>query len=187
MLQHFLVTEKSRLILRGLSCIRIPLHASALIAAPSSWPSGVSEDPFTMGLLQSNLLSRHIVLLLYLSLLVCGAIVTYDFNITWVITNPDGAFLRPTIGINGQWPIPQIRATVGDGVVVNVNNQLGNQSTSLHFHGLFMNGTTHMDGPVGTSQCSIPPGSSFTYKFQVCLSTDQRFPTLSNAFLTVLG
>lgn len=39
-LQHFLVTEQSRLILRALSCIRIPLHASALIAAPSSWPAG---------------------------------------------------------------------------------------------------------------------------------------------------
>ncbi len=125
-----------------------------------------------MGPLQSNLLARSAVLLLYFSFLVSGAVVTYDFNITWVITNPDGAFQRPTLGINGQWPIPQIRATVGDSVVVNVNNQLGNQSTSLHFHGLYMNGTTHMDGPVGTSQCSIPPGSSFTYKFKVRLATN---------------
>ena len=101
------------------------------------------------------------------AIFVRSATVTYDFNITWVTANPDGALDRPTIGINGQWPIPQITATVGDRVVVNVENQLGNQSTSLHFHGLFMNGTTHMDGPVGVTQCSIPPGGTFKYDFKV--------------------
>ncbi|KAL7822574.1 Cupredoxin [Trichoderma gracile] len=96
-----------------------------------------------------------------------AATVKYDFNITWVTANPDGAFARPVIGINNQWPIPRIEANVGDRIVVNVNNQLGNQSTSLHFHGLYMNGTTHMDGPVGVSQCAIPPGHSFTYDFTI--------------------
>jgi len=76
-------------------------------------------------------------------------------------------FERPTIGINGEWPIPRIEATIGDRIIVNVINQLGNQSTSLHFHGLFQNGTTMMDGPVGVSQCAIPPGASFTYNFTV--------------------
>lgn len=93
--------------------------------------------------------------------------VTYDWNITWVTTNPDTLFERTTMGINNQWPCPTVNITKGDRVVVNVNNQLGNQSTSLHFHGLFQNGTTHMDGPVGVSQCAIPPGSSFTYNFTV--------------------
>ncbi|KAH9907865.1 Cupredoxin [Xylariomycetidae sp. FL2044] len=96
-----------------------------------------------------------------------AATVTYNFNITWVTANPDGTFERPTIGINGQWPIPRITADVGDNIVVHVTNQLGNQSTSLHFHGLFMNGTTHMDGPSQVSQCQIPPGSSFTYNFTI--------------------
>ncbi|KAL7944458.1 Cupredoxin [Trichoderma barbatum] len=99
--------------------------------------------------------------------LASAATVTYDFNITWVTANPDGAFARPVIGINNQWPIPHIEANVGDRVIVNVNNQLGNQSTSLHFHGLFMNGTTHMDGPVGVTQCEIPPGHSFQYDFSI--------------------
>ena len=93
--------------------------------------------------------------------------VTYDFNLTWVNTNPDGMFNKPTIGINGQWPIPTIRGDVGDTVVVNVHNMLGNRSTSLHFHGLYMNGTAQMDGPVGTTQCLIPPGSSLKYEFKV--------------------
>ncbi|KAL7912833.1 Cupredoxin [Trichoderma velutinum] len=96
-----------------------------------------------------------------------AATVNYDFNITWVTANPDGAFARPVIGINNQWPIPRIEANVGDRIVVNVNNQLGNQSTSLHFHGLYMNGSTHMDGPVGVSQCDIPPGHSFKYDFTI--------------------
>lgn len=91
----------------------------------------------------------------------------YDFNITWVTANPDGLLARPVIGINGKWPIPVIRTTIGDRLIVNVNNQLGNQSTSLHFHGLFQNGTTEMDGPTAVSQCPIPPGGSFTYNFTV--------------------
>ncbi|KAM6477817.1 Cupredoxin [Trichoderma sp. SZMC 28011] len=99
--------------------------------------------------------------------LASAATVNYDFNITWVTANPDGAFARPVIGINNQWPIPRIEANIGDRIVINVNNQLGNQSTSLHFHGLFMNGTTHMDGPVGVSQCEIPPGHSFKYDFTI--------------------
>ncbi|PQE24793.1 multicopper oxidase protein [Rutstroemia sp. NJR-2017a BVV2] len=81
--------------------------------------------------------------------------------------DPDGAFERPTIGINGQWPLPIMRATVGDRIIVNVDNQLGNQTTSLHFHGLFMNGSTHMDGPAQVSQCGIPAGSQFVYNFTV--------------------
>lgn len=95
------------------------------------------------------------------------ATVTYDFNVTWVSSNPDGAHERPTIGINGQWPLPAITANVGDRIIVNVLNQLENQTTSLHFHGLFMKNATHMDGPAQVSQCGIPPGSSFQYNFTV--------------------
>ncbi|RMZ85754.1 hypothetical protein DV737_g470, partial [Chaetothyriales sp. CBS 132003] len=92
---------------------------------------------------------------------------TYNFTIGWVTRNPDGMHPRPVIGINGEWPIPRIEANVGDVVVVNAKNDLGNQTTSLHFHGLYMNGTNHMDGPGGVTQCPIPPGSTFTYKFNI--------------------
>lgn len=111
-----------------------------------------------------------LVLLLISSSLAEAATVTYDFNITWVTANPDGLFDRPTIGINGQWPLPVMYATVGDMVIVNVDNQLGNQSTTLHFHGLYMNGTTHMDGPMGVTQCDITSGTKFTYNFTVSLT-----------------
>ncbi|KAF4440376.1 hypothetical protein F53441_12324 [Fusarium austroafricanum] len=96
-----------------------------------------------------------------------AATVSYDFSIEWVTANPDGAFERPTIGVNGKWPIPRIEAAVGDTVLVNARNNLGNQSTSLHFHGLFMNGSNHMDGPSQVTQCPIQPGESFLYNFTI--------------------
>ncbi|KAK7210791.1 hypothetical protein V2G26_017969 [Clonostachys chloroleuca] len=118
-----------------------------------------------------NPLQRLALWLLVPGQLVCllaqAATVSYDFNIGWVTVNPDGGFDRTAIGINGQWPIPRIDANVGDNIVINVHNQLGNQSTSLHFHGLFMNGTVHMDGPSQVTQCPIPPGGSFTYNFTI--------------------
>ncbi|KAL5352487.1 ferroxidase fet3 [Pseudogymnoascus australis] len=89
------------------------------------------------------------------SLLADAKVVTYDFNITWVRANPDGQFERATIGINNAWPLPIIEADVGDTVIVNVENGLGNATTSLHFHGLFQNGTTEMDGAIGVTQCGI--------------------------------
>lgn len=96
-----------------------------------------------------------------------AATVHYDFNITWVIADPTQTSPRHVIGINGQWPLPPIRCDVGDRVVIKATNSLGDESTSLHFHGLYMNGTTHMDGPVGVSQCPIAPGHTFTYDFVI--------------------
>ncbi|KAL9632391.1 MAG: hypothetical protein Q9204_003814 [Flavoplaca sp. TL-2023a] len=110
--------------------------------------------------------SSNLVVFCSLILSAVAAVVKYDFNISWVTAQPDG-FSRPTIGINGAWPIPQITANVGDRVIINAVNGLGNQTTSLHFHGLYMNGTPHMDGPVSVTQCTIPPGGSFVYDFNI--------------------
>jgi len=96
--------------------------------------------------------------------------VTYDWNITWTTANPDGRFERATIGINGKWPVPAIEVDKGDRVVVNMYNGLGDQSTSLHFHGLFQNGTSFMDGPATVTQCPVPPGHRFVYNFTVRLT-----------------
>ncbi|KAK5142357.1 hypothetical protein LTR04_002261 [Oleoguttula sp. CCFEE 6159] len=93
--------------------------------------------------------------------------VTYTFDLAWVTANPDGQLARPVIGVNGKWPLPTINCAVGDQVVINVNNNLGNESTGLHFHGLKQRGTNGYDGPPGVVQCPIPPGSSFQYSFTV--------------------
>ncbi|KAG9679669.1 conidial pigment biosynthesis oxidase Abr1/brown 1, partial [Aureobasidium melanogenum] len=91
-----------------------------------------------------------------------GNTVTYDWKLEWMIAAPDGV-ARPVIGVNGQWPCPSIDVMEGDRVVVNVYNGLGNESTSLHWHGIHQRGTNHMDGPSGATQCPIAPGQSFTY------------------------
>jgi hypothetical protein len=99
--------------------------------------------------------------------LACAATVEVYWEITWVNAAPDG-YPRPVIGINGKWPCPLLEANVGDIVIVHVDNQLGNETTGIHFHGINQLGTPEMDGPSSVTQCSIPPGSSVTYKWLVC-------------------
>ncbi|OAA61846.1 iron transport multicopper oxidase fet3 precursor [Niveomyces insectorum RCEF 264] len=101
---------------------------------------------------------------LLLAARVAAETVTYNWDVTWVNAAPDG-FERPVVGINGAWPCPTIEANVGDTIVVNLNNQLGNETTGLHFHGISQAATPWMDGPSGVTQCPVPPGHSITYSF----------------------
>ncbi|KAK9430746.1 Cupredoxin [Lipomyces doorenjongii] len=96
-----------------------------------------------------------------------AATVQYDFSVDWVQANPDGDYDRTFIGINGEWPPPPIKCNIHDRVIVNVTNNLGNEPTAIHFHGLFMNGTNAMDGPVGVTQCPVPAGNNIIYNFTV--------------------
>lgn len=89
----------------------------------------------------------------------------YHWTITDITANPDGVF-RPMMVINGQFPGPMIVCNEGDTVVINVENQAKN-STAIHWHGLFQNGTNFMDGTVGITQCPIVSGQSFRYEFKV--------------------
>jgi iron transport multicopper oxidase len=102
------------------------------------------------------MLSRLTLLALQI-LAVSAKTVTYNWDVDWVSVSPDG-FLRPAVGINGQWPCPSIRADVGDRVVVKVHNCLVNETTAIHFHGIFQQGSNQMDGPAMITQCPIPPG-----------------------------
>lgn len=89
----------------------------------------------------------------------------YTWEVTDHILNPDGVY-RPMILINGTFPGPLIECNEGDELVVHVRNQATN-ATSIHWHGLYQNGTNWMDGTVGVTQCPIAPGHSFTYRFNV--------------------
>lgn len=102
--------------------------------------------------------------LLSLATFAKAATVTHDFDITWVWASPDG-FGRPVVGINNQWPCPTITANVGDTIVINVNNKLGNQTTGIHWHGINQISTEEMDGPSDVAQCPVPPGSSIKYQW----------------------
>ncbi|KAF2860222.1 multicopper oxidase [Piedraia hortae CBS 480.64] len=94
-----------------------------------------------------------------------SGIIALDWNVTWVRANADGLAERLTLGINGKWPPPLLNITKGDRIIASIHNHLGNQSTSMHFHGMFQKGTNEMDGPVSVSRCEISPGESFTLNF----------------------
>ncbi|ODQ81781.1 hypothetical protein BABINDRAFT_160018 [Babjeviella inositovora NRRL Y-12698] len=91
----------------------------------------------------------------------------YWYEATWVTVNPDGVKERQAVGWNNTWPLPNIEVNKGDRLIVHLSNGLGNWNTSLHFHGLFQNGTNQMDGPEMITQCPIVPGGSMTYNFTI--------------------
>lgn len=95
-----------------------------------------------------------------------GETKTFHFNVTYVTASPDG-YNRTVVGINNAWPCPEINVNRGDRVLIYVNNQLPDQNTSLHVHGMFQHGTTQFDGPEFVTQCPIPPGESMLYNFTV--------------------
>ncbi|KAF7549281.1 hypothetical protein G7046_g8406 [Stylonectria norvegica] len=90
---------------------------------------------------------------------------SYNWTISAGNLNPDGIY-RPMMLINNQFPGPLVECNEGDNLVVHIDNQ-GPNATSIHFHGLFQNGTNFMDGTVGVTQCAIAPNSSMTLRFAV--------------------
>jgi FtsP/CotA-like multicopper oxidase with cupredoxin domain len=58
---------------------------------------------------------------------------------------------RSMYAINGQFPGPVIRLNEGDRLLINVTNELS-EPTTMHWHGLYQNGTNWMDGTAGITQ-----------------------------------
>jgi iron transport multicopper oxidase len=56
---------------------------------------------------------------------------------------------------------------MGDTIVLTVTNNLVNESTAIHFHGIRQTNTTYADGPAMVTQCPIQPGGTFVYEFTV--------------------
>ena len=68
---------------------------------------------------------------------VSAADIILNWSIGWVSNvNPDGKFQRRAIGVNGEWPLPQVNALIGDTIILNVHNGL-DVPTAVHTHGLF--------------------------------------------------
>ena len=92
---------------------------------------------------------------------------SYNFTITSAIRNPDGVMKRVYL-VNGAFPGPTIECRTGDFLLIHVTNALDDgDGLALHWHGLEMRNSNHMDGAVGFTQSPIPAGSAFTYEFQV--------------------
>ena len=70
--------------------------------------------------------------------------------------------------INGQSPGPLIEANWGDTVSITVTNQLQNNGTEIHWHGIRQYGTNSADGVPGITSCPLAPGETKTYTWQAC-------------------
>ncbi|GLB40732.1 putative multicopper oxidase family protein [Lyophyllum shimeji] len=83
---------------------------------------------------------------------------------------PDG-YKRSSVLVNGQLPAPLIRAEKGSRYLLNVVNNLTDdtmsRSTGVHWHGIFNKGTPYADGTPIITQCPITPEKSFLYDFTV--------------------
>lgn len=94
-----------------------------------------------------------------------AAIKEYHLNINEQLVNVTGKPLK-RITVNGKFTAPLLEFEEGDDAVIHVHNQLKNQDTSLHWHGLLLPGL--MDGVPGFNGFKgIAPNGDFVYRFKV--------------------
>ncbi|KAG2064961.1 laccase [Suillus decipiens] len=81
---------------------------------------------------------------------------------------PDG-YQRSATLVNGVFPGPLITAQKGDNFSIEVANELTDtsmfMSTSVHFHGIYQNGTNYADGTTSVTQCPVTPNNSYVHSF----------------------
>lgn len=53
----------------------------------------------------------------------------------------------------------------GDNVLVTIENKMTDETTSIHWHGILMEGTPYMDGVPFLTQCPVNPGETFLVNF----------------------
>ncbi|MEB6481338.1 multicopper oxidase domain-containing protein [Acinetobacter vivianii] len=94
-----------------------------------------------------------------------AAIKEYHLNINQGTVNVTGKPVQ-RITVNGKFIAPLLEFEEGDEAVIRVHNQLKDQDTSLHWHGLLLPGL--MDGVPGFNGFKgIKPNGSFEYRFKV--------------------
>ena len=94
-----------------------------------------------------------------------AAVKEYQLVIDESPVNLTGKSLK-RISVNGQFPAPLLEFEEGDDAVIRVKNNLKNQDSSIHWHGLLLPGL--MDGVPGFNGFNgIQPKSEFVYKFKV--------------------
>ncbi|WP_312968295.1 copper resistance system multicopper oxidase [Acinetobacter gerneri] len=97
--------------------------------------------------------------------LVFAKVTEYHLNIAENTVNITGKPLK-RITVNGQFPAPLLEFEEGDDAVIYVHNNLKNQDSSVHWHGLLLPGI--MDGVPGFNGFNgIKPQQDFVYRFKV--------------------
>ncbi|CAG8517303.1 12299_t:CDS:2, partial [Ambispora leptoticha] len=120
----------------------------------------------------NSLLQRLFVIIItitILSLLATGInIREYNFTITYLPIKDCGNPNRDVIHINGAYPPPPIRASVGEIIRVNMINHMQKDNITLHFHGIRQRGTPLADGVPFITQYQTEPNKTYTYEFVAC-------------------
>ncbi|PON37209.1 Copper-resistance protein [Parasponia andersonii] len=88
----------------------------------------------------------------------------FTWKVTYGTISPLGV-PQQGILINGQFPGPNINSTTNNNIVVNVFNHL-DEPFLLTWMGVQHRKNSWQDGVLGTN-CPIPPGQNYTYRFQV--------------------
>ncbi|KAE8443035.1 hypothetical protein EG329_002429 [Mollisiaceae sp. DMI_Dod_QoI] len=149
----------------SLFLITILLRSSSVLWQPSRNPSPLqSEEDIVDSYAQESMLGIHLHPEDHVQR--APRTVTYYWNITAGFRSPDGV-KKLVYLVNGLFPGPTIECRSGDTLVIHVTNSLESEGVSMHWHGLEMRNANDMDGAVGFSQCSIPPGKTFTYAFDM--------------------
>lgn len=108
----------------------------------------------------------HTIILVFLIALSAQAqkVVRYDLHVRDTIVNFSGKEKR-AIAVNGQIPMPTLTFTEGDIAEIYVHNDLKNEDTALHWHGLFL--PNKEDGVPYLTQMPIKPGTTHKYTFPI--------------------
>ena len=94
-----------------------------------------------------------------------AAVREYHLNISEQTINVTGKPVKK-LTVNGQFPAPTLTFEEGDDAVIYVHNQLKNQSTALHWHGILLPAV--MDGVPGFNGFKgIAPNGDFVYRFKI--------------------
>src|ERR1700722_14546193 len=90
----------------------------------------------------------------------------YDIYASDMPLNLDGVEMADGQVFNGSYPGPMIHACWGDTIEVTVYNNLEENGTSVHWHGMRKWNTPEMNGENADTQCAIAPSQSLTYTFK---------------------
>jgi CopA family copper-resistance protein len=108
----------------------------------------------------------HALLIVFLIGLSAKAqkVVRYDLHVRDTLVNFSGKEKR-ALTVNGQIPMPTLTFTEGDIAEIYVHNDLKNEDTALHWHGLFL--PNKEDGVPYLTQMPIKPGTIHKYSFPI--------------------
>lgn len=111
-------------------------------------------------------MKRYTILIVFLIAISAKAqkVVRYDLHVRDTIVNFSGKEKR-AIAVNGQIPMPTLTFTEGDIAEIYVHNDLKNEDTALHWHGLFL--PNKEDGVPYLTQMPIKPGTTHKYSFPI--------------------